>query len=259
MEGGSASVIGGPVVTPLTAITSRAGQGVTVTHADGTLGVVPLTVIPADVLTPSSGPVPGLLGTYYATMDLSGSPVAAFVSPTIDSLSVLAPGCVFGAMDRNAHAADRPAPSVLGPPRRGRAALLDGRLVASGDSRDSRSSSRARRRSRRKARRRSTPEVPVPIVIEYSVELLVRRRAPALGWQPPPPRCSPTPWRPRAPPTRDRVRERRHVRGHGSHLAVASGRPGPARRGGGGGESADDRRPAHAGPVLMPWLADVAG
>src|SRR5678815_6065673 len=57
--GGSASVQGGPVVTPLTAITSRAGQGVTVTHTDGTLGVVALSVVPADVLAPSSGTGPG--------------------------------------------------------------------------------------------------------------------------------------------------------------------------------------------------------
>src|SRR5581483_6430002 len=35
---------------------------------------------------------PGLFGTYYATMDWSGSPLAAFVTPTIDSDGVLPPG-----------------------------------------------------------------------------------------------------------------------------------------------------------------------
>src|SRR5581483_6430003 len=54
MEGGSAAVVGGPVVTPLAGIAARAGKGVTVTHADGTLGVVPLPTVPADVLGPSS-------------------------------------------------------------------------------------------------------------------------------------------------------------------------------------------------------------
>src|SRR4029434_9227750 len=92
MEGGSAAVVGGPVVTPLSAIMALAGQNVTVTHAPGTLGVVPLSVVPSDVLSPSSGSGPGLYGTYYATMDLSGSQVAALARPTIDSSGVLVPG-----------------------------------------------------------------------------------------------------------------------------------------------------------------------
>src|SRR4030095_8929510 len=60
MEGGSASVVGGPGVTPLSGIMARAGQNVTVTHAPGTLGVVPLSAVPSDVLSPSSGSGPGL-------------------------------------------------------------------------------------------------------------------------------------------------------------------------------------------------------
>jgi beta-glucosidase len=91
MEGGSAAVLGGPVVTPLDAITARAGQGVAVTYAPGTLGVVPLPIVPSAVLTPSSGTGPGLLGTYYASMDESGSPLGAFVSPTIDFGTALTP------------------------------------------------------------------------------------------------------------------------------------------------------------------------
>ena len=91
MEGGSAAVVGGPVVTPLDAITARAGQGVAVTYTPGTLGVVPLPIVPSAVLTPSSGTGPGLLGTYYASMDESGSPLGAFVSPTIDFGTTLTP------------------------------------------------------------------------------------------------------------------------------------------------------------------------
>src|SRR5262249_60120985 len=65
--------------------------GVTVTYAPGTLGVVPLPIVPSAVLTPSSGTGPGLLGTYYASIDESGSPLGAFVSPTIDFAAALTP------------------------------------------------------------------------------------------------------------------------------------------------------------------------
>jgi beta-glucosidase len=82
MEGGSPAVLGGPVVTPLAGITARAGGKVRVTYAQGTLGVVPLPVVPASVLTSSSGA--GLLGTYYASMDGSGPALDSFVSPNID-------------------------------------------------------------------------------------------------------------------------------------------------------------------------------
>jgi beta-glucosidase len=141
-----ASVRGGPVVTPLTAITSRAGQDVTVTHADGTLGVVALSVVPADVLAPSSGTGPGAARHVLSTMDLSGSPVAAFVSPTIDATNALPPGRLFGAMER-LH------PPVIDGDYRfslryaGVVRLyVDGRLVARGDSHGLDFLLRARRR-----------------------------------------------------------------------------------------------------------------
>jgi beta-glucosidase len=67
--GGSATVMGGPVVTPLAGITERAGAGVAVTYSPGTLGVVPLPTVPAGVLTPSAGTGPGLFCTQYETMD----------------------------------------------------------------------------------------------------------------------------------------------------------------------------------------------
>src|SRR5436190_23091037 len=92
MEGGSPAVVAAPVVTPLDAITARAGQAVTVIYAPGTLGVVPLSVVPADVLTPSSGSGPGLFGEYYASMDQSGSPGDSFVSSTLDANSILPSG-----------------------------------------------------------------------------------------------------------------------------------------------------------------------
>src|SRR5262249_32597407 len=135
MEGGSAAVVGGPVVTPLAAITARAGQGVTVTYAPGTLGVVPLPIVPSAVLTPSSGTGPGLLGTYYASIDESGSPLGAFVSPTIDFAAALTPPG-----SRSARFTGTLTPTVTGTHRfslqhAGTASLtIDGRLVANGSS-----------------------------------------------------------------------------------------------------------------------------
>src|SRR4029453_11292058 len=77
VTGGSASVPIDPTdsVTPLTGITARAGPDVKINVAQGTLGDVPLpTIVPSDVLTPSAGSGPGLLGTYWNNGDLEGTP-----------------------------------------------------------------------------------------------------------------------------------------------------------------------------------------
>src|SRR5581483_10306850 len=169
MEGGSAAVVGGPVVTPLAGIAARAGKGVTVTHADGTLGVVPLPTVPADVLGPSSGSGPGLFGTYYATMDWSGSPLAAFVTPTIDSDGVLPPG---------AHSARWT--GTLVPQRSGRHRFalrhagvarlyVDGQLVASGDSEGLDALMPGAPPVTAQGTAMLTAGTPVPIVLEYSL------------------------------------------------------------------------------------------
>jgi beta-glucosidase len=77
--GGSATVLPSrPVVTPLAGITDRAGTGVTVTHARGTLGVGALPAVPASAFGA------GLTATYYASNDLSGSPVATGTVPNLD-------------------------------------------------------------------------------------------------------------------------------------------------------------------------------
>src|SRR5262249_47609143 len=63
-EGGSSAVLpSADVVTPLEAITARSGAGVQVTYAPGTLGVIPLPLVPSDVLTATPGPGAGLSGT----------------------------------------------------------------------------------------------------------------------------------------------------------------------------------------------------
>jgi beta-glucosidase len=78
--GGSATVLPSrPVVTPLAGITARAGSGVRVTHARGTLGVaVPLPAVPASAFGT------GLSVTYYPSNDLSGPPIGTGTVPNLD-------------------------------------------------------------------------------------------------------------------------------------------------------------------------------
>ncbi|MEY9211836.1 glycoside hydrolase family 3 C-terminal domain-containing protein [Thermobifida halotolerans] len=80
---GSTWVEPGEWTTPLQAIRDRAGSGTSVTHAQGTRGDVALDPVPGDALTDPDG-APGLRGTYYAGPDLSGSPVATRTSATLD-------------------------------------------------------------------------------------------------------------------------------------------------------------------------------
>src|SRR5262249_37071377 len=133
MEGGSAAVVGGPVVTPLDAITARAGQGGAVTYAPGTLGVVPLPIVPSAALAPPSGTGPGLLGTYYPPMDERGPPLGALVSPMIDFAAALTPPG-----PRSARFTGLLTPTATGTHRfslqhAGNARLtIEGRLVANG-------------------------------------------------------------------------------------------------------------------------------
>jgi beta-glucosidase len=88
--GGSATVLPSqPVVTPLAGITARAGAGVHVTHARGTLGVTgPLTAVPATAFGS------GLTVQYFASNDLSGTPFATGTVPNLDYTG--APAAVAG-------------------------------------------------------------------------------------------------------------------------------------------------------------------
>jgi beta-glucosidase len=78
--GGSAAVLPSqPVVTPLAGITARAGGGVHVTYARGTLGVAgPLPAVPPSAFGS------GLTVQYYASNDLSGTPFATGTVPNLD-------------------------------------------------------------------------------------------------------------------------------------------------------------------------------
>lgn len=84
--GGSAAVLPSqPVVTPLAGITARAGAGVTVTHARGTLGVEALPPVPASAFGS------GLAVTYYGSDDLSGTAIATGTVPNLDITGTPAP------------------------------------------------------------------------------------------------------------------------------------------------------------------------
>ena len=88
VTGGSASVplADGQAITPLQGITARAtSAGDTVTAVQGSAGdVASPTLVPGSALTPSSGNGPGLLGTYWSNGDFSGAPTLSRVDPTVD-------------------------------------------------------------------------------------------------------------------------------------------------------------------------------
>ncbi|MFJ6250520.1 MULTISPECIES: glycoside hydrolase family 3 protein [unclassified Streptomyces] len=83
---GSTYVDPGTWTTPLQAIKARAGSTVTVTHAQGTTGDIPLTTVPATVLRTTSGTA-GLTGRYYASAQPTGTPVATRTDSVIDFTS----------------------------------------------------------------------------------------------------------------------------------------------------------------------------
>jgi beta-glucosidase len=87
VNGGSAGVPPGPgqAITPLAGIQARAGAGVRIAVAQGSLGDAPLpAIVPSGVLAPSAGDAPGLLGTYWSNGDLDGAPALTRVDPTVD-------------------------------------------------------------------------------------------------------------------------------------------------------------------------------
>jgi beta-glucosidase len=187
MEGGSPAVIGGPVVSPLDAITARAGDGTTVRYAAGTLGVVPLPIVPASVLTPSSGPGSGLFGTYYAGEDWSGTVLRTEVVQTLDAASVLGNG------PRSARWTGTLTPPASGTYRfaldyAGIARLfIDGVLVASGHSEGLERLITGTPLITAQAFVPLSAGVAVPIAIEYAAGPSVVGSPLHLGWQPPDP------------------------------------------------------------------------
>ncbi|MET7345536.1 glycoside hydrolase family 3 protein [Streptomyces sp. NPDC087866] len=80
---GSTYVDPGDWTTPLQAIKARAGNSITVTHSQGSVGDIPLTPVPATALrTPAE--TPGLTGHYYAAPAPTGTPAATRTDSGVD-------------------------------------------------------------------------------------------------------------------------------------------------------------------------------
>lgn len=262
MEGGSPAVVGGPVISPLAGLTARAGAGVQVSYAEGTLGVVPLPIVPASVLAPSSGSGPGLLGTYYASMDLSGPAHDSFVSPTLDFDAALPRGAFSARWT-----------GTLTPPTTGtyRFSLsapgisrlrIDGTLVASADTEAVDGTPLGFPGSPVFSAQgvvTLTSGVPVSITVEYSIGSSFSGTALHLGWQPPDPALIEEA-EAAARAADIAVVFVNDVTGEGGDRASLS-LPGDQDRLIAAVAAANPRTVVvlhTAGAVLMPWLADVA-
>ncbi|WP_327174479.1 glycoside hydrolase family 3 C-terminal domain-containing protein [Streptomyces sp. NBC_01335] len=88
--GGSSHVDPGTWTTPLQSIRDRAGSTVTVTHAQGTKGDLPLATVPTTVLRDNAGKA-GLTAAYFAGADLSGTPVLTRTDAGVDFTTTPAP------------------------------------------------------------------------------------------------------------------------------------------------------------------------
>ncbi len=80
---GSTYVDPGTWTTPLQAIKTRAGDTLTVTHAQGTTGDIPLPTVPSTVLRTVGG-ASGLTARYYASPQPTGTPVTTRTDRVID-------------------------------------------------------------------------------------------------------------------------------------------------------------------------------
>jgi beta-glucosidase len=188
-EGGSAAVKpGAPIVTPLAGIRVRAPHGTDVTYAQGTRGVVSLPVVPASVLTPSSGSGQGLTASFYAphVPDFSGTPVATRVDPTIDAKNVLAPGAGSarwtGTVTAPATGEYRFSLTVAGNAR----LFIGDKLVVSGDTEWINLNQGAPDQTFH-GLVHLTAGQKVPIRLEYATDASILGAELHLGWQPPEP------------------------------------------------------------------------
>jgi beta-glucosidase len=187
ITGGSAAVpiTAGPAITPLAGITARAGSGVQINVAQGSLGDAPLpTTVPSDVLTPASGAGHGLLGTYWKNGDQAGPAALTRVDPIVDVSQPADLEPVWSARWTG----------TLTPPDTGlyRFSLLeagiaklfvDGRLVASGYREGT--SFVAGPQYPENGAIRLTAGRPVQIRIEYSSKSALFGDSIRLSWQPP--------------------------------------------------------------------------
>ena len=197
-EGGSPAVRPGrPIITPLAGLRARAPRRTTVGYEPGTLGVVPLPVVPASALTPSSGSGRGLSGAFYAGATFSGAPVATRIDPTLDFATAPRPLVpIPGTRANSARWSGALTPPATGDYRfsltfAGKARLLiDGKQVATGDTEFVNGAASGFT---------GAPDASyhgvvhlaagrtVPITVEYSTNASIAGAELHLGWQPPDP------------------------------------------------------------------------
>ena len=204
-EGGSPAVLPSrSPITPLDGIRDRAPSRTKVSYAKGTRGVVPLRVVPSDVLTPASGSGSGLSGKFYASAApcCAGSAITTRIDPTIDfaTPSTGAPSLLQPIPGTSASSARWT--GTLTPPESGRyrfsltfagnaKLFIDGEQVISGDTEFVQSGDGGYP---------GAPDVsyhgvvdlragqPIPITVEYATSDSLGGAELHLGWQPPEPK-----------------------------------------------------------------------
>ena len=200
-QNGSAAVLHGPVISPLSAIRARAGSRVHVRYAPGTLGVVPLRAIPRTALSPSSEAGHGLSASYYSGAAPGGTPILVRTDPNIEFKGT--PAALLPIPGTSAHSArwtgtlTAPASGLyrFSLTMAGDARLyLAGRLIVSGNSEfyvDSLSHSTLRSPGGPVISFQGTARLRrgqrVPIRVEYSTGSSIAGAALTVGWQPPDP------------------------------------------------------------------------
>lgn len=182
-EGGSGAVIPSELVSPLQGITARAGSGVKVTYAQGTLGDVALPALPSSVLAPSSGTGPGLTGTYYNNINFSGTPVATQVdaAPSVSGTPAI-PGLGPAWSVRWTGTLTAPTTGAYRFSVSGNGAfkvLIGGRLVAQ--------TTYADFATLAQGMANLAANKPVPITVEYAASAAIGPSSLSIGWQAPDP------------------------------------------------------------------------
>jgi beta-glucosidase len=274
-ENGSPAVRHGRVITPLQGIRSLVGSRPPISYTPGTLGVVPLGTIPTRVLTPTAGGGHGLTARFYSGQTPSGSPTLTTTASTVDFAS--AP-TVLTPIPNTPNATSGTWTGTLAPPATGtyRFSLevagvaelyLNRHLVvssnaefSSGDVPGGLVSSPGGPAVTFQGLARLTKGHPVSIRVQYATGSSIEGAALQLGWQPPDPSM-----------LARAVRAARHA-----HTAIvfvndvtSEGMdrtslrlPGDQNRVIEAVSAANPRTIVvlhTAGPVLMPWLANVAG
>ena len=204
-EGGSPAVLPSRApISPLDGIRDRAPSRTKVSYAKGTRGVVPLPVVPSDVLTPASGSGPGLSGTFYASAApcCTGSAITTRVDPTIDfaTPSTGAPSLLQSIPGTSASSARWT--GTLTPPESGRyrfsltfagnaKLFIDGRQVVSGDTEFVQSGDGGYPGAADVSYHGVVDlraGQPIPITVEYATSDSLGGAELHLGWQPPEPK-----------------------------------------------------------------------